>query len=1046
MVTSAKMSNSNSNSYHHSSVPKSTLVRSESAPPTRGYETPMPISSSTNGDSTNRSKDKAGVNGCSGQALAAHSSHYSSPSGTAKRQSSTSSLERPPKAPSTSPYLGKKRVLPALHSNTPGRPPQQQSSSGAGASSSNNNPSSSPSRYFHPTLMYSGGEGGNDKNKNNNSNDGQQHCSLAMSRTESIMVSSSGDVIVCRCRRSSVPFIPTQSRDPLDNFNRSFPCCDTDILSAIDGPWSPVFDGLASVRKKNPQLSSSSSTSGSTALQFLETSSTHTGAVSTYEWEKNGTNNDDRKTPVLDKIGLNGGQIKNTGPPVQTASGAARGGSGGSNEKDQTANNKNKEDDQEQDDRSVSTPPVGESDVGHADTAVRSPTGGGNEEEKTADESDQTDEVRSRDEGGSTYSWENNISEMLLSLPSFDYSHIHNGQNDMVPTSDVPEDKENSTSGYNYKSNTMPIGRGSRRKSSVRSSSMFPTISESPEEKKDDADHGNDQVDLSVTEPKHTFFHGVPLFLSSLSQVRIAKVSAHPLGAHVLMISAEAMLFTYGLNNHGQLGIGFKSPTRNAARGFHVTPTLITPLLENGGKAINCAAGVDHSLVVVSTEGRRLQKLQTQPGVAYSDHGANSLQVQSSPIGATIGNGKGHFNDDEEVDERFHFSETSVQHHQVYGFGRNNFMKLGLVSPFKPSTGDQTSSESVPADKSTAIDQSGDVVLPRRVALHCTVWPQEDNLFNDKLLPPQGVFDIAASAEHSAALIRRPTGDVEVYMWGNSSLGALGLPIDIDTKGIRGEIARKPTFKKSAITPFPTVVEKLCHRSHSNPSSPFPMQLSLGPYCSFVVMSNGKCMSFGFSAEGMLGQAYNTTHTMEPQEVFLPPDASSGSRHRIRSVSAGAFHVVALTEEGDAFSWGINSNDRLGLGVFDLSALAESLPDKKENLVVIEWVPQKIDIFPETALNSSRSSANKRSTRISYVCAGYDGSIIVTESGQTLSFGKKSGRLGRGELSSNVNTPQPLYGGLHLFHQRKNDQTTRLRRPKHLNRRAASTSILNTTL
>jgi len=558
---------------------------------------------------------------------------------------------------------------------------------------------------------------------------------------------------------------------------------------------------------------------------------------------------------------------------------------------------------------------------------------------------------------------------------------------------------------------------------------------ESPEEKKE-MDH-MDQDKETPAQPENQqqkFFHGVPIFLSSLSQVHITKVSAHPLGAHVLMISEEALLFTYGLNNHGQLGIGFKSEIKNQTRGFHTTPTLITPLLENGGKTINCAAGVDHSLVVVATEGRRLQKLQTKPGVAYSDHGAASLTVPDSPCETSLGVRHATFDCDHEVDERFHFSEKSVQYHQVYAFGRNNFMKLGLVRPHVTGEPKQ--------------EHGDDVVLPRRVALHCTVWPQEGD--KDPALPPQGIFDIAASAEHSSALVRRATGDIEVLMWGNASLGALGLPLNLNPQDISGEIARKPYFKKSNISPLPTVVESLSHRRNVNPSSPFATQISLGPYCSFVVMSNGKCMSCGFSAEGMLGHGFNKTHTMEPVEVFLPPVKDSPGSNRIVSISAGAFHVVALSEDGKAYSWGINSNDRLGLGAIDLSSLAQ--PEKKENLVMIEWVPHIIDLNHSPSLAAKRSTRAKArnsedepdpNNRIALACAGYDSSILVTESGQVLSFGKRSGRLGKGEVKSNVNTPQPLYGGLHLFRPRLGDGTkpSTGTRPKRIQRRMSASLV-----
>lgn len=720
----------------------------------------------------------------------------------------------------------------------------------------------------------------------------------------------------------------------------------------------------------------------------MNLSSSHTTAseFSTYEWEKNNTisSNLDKKHVLGKSSGLKGGSVHD-------------------NHKEKAFSFVNEDTSRTRQEDSKSTGPHVSIDV-DAEIPIEQPAIGGADGNKEAGDSSSHGSF-----------WESSISDLILSLPSFDYSHIHAGHNDMVPPDDQRQRNDSTPSSKDYEQ---------RR---IKQASLFPTIVESPEEKKD-----TDPVDREfLEEPQPKFFHGVPIFLSTLSQVRITKVSAHPLGAHVLMISAEALLFTYGLNHHGQLGIGIKSQITNENRGFHTTPTLVTPLLENGGKAINCAAGVDHSLVVVATEGRRLQKLQTKPGVAYSDHGAESLRVPNSPC--ETANGSRHQNVECAEDDRFHFSEKSVQYHQLYAFGRNNFMKLGLVRPhakegMEPGGGD-------------------DSVLPRRVALHCTVWPQEGD-WTDSSLPPQGVFDIAASTEHSAALVRRATGDVEVYMWGNASLGALGLPLNLDSQEIRGEIARKPTFKKSNISPLPAIVEMLSYRRSVDPHAPFATQLSLGPYCSFFVMSNGNCMSCGFSAEGMLGQGYNMTHTMQPKEVFLPTNSDSLRSRRIVSVSAGAFHVIALTENGDAYSWGINSNDRLGLGSFDYSSLAAELTETKEHLVVIEWVPQKIDIshkISAAARKCCEETIDQPKDSVALVCAGYDSSMMVTRSGLVLSFGKRSGRLGKGEISSNVNTPQPMYGGLHLFHslspRYELAMTGATRRPTRVHSRVAPSKV-----
>jgi alpha-tubulin suppressor-like RCC1 family protein len=561
----------------------------------------------------------------------------------------------------------------------------------------------------------------------------------------------------------------------------------------------------------------------------------------------------------------------------------------------------------------------------------------------------------------------------ILPLPSFDYAHFSEGENDMLT---VAEDKKEIAS-HNILSPKVSTPQAPMFTPGAmnRRQPNFPSIMESPEEKKDEAQTPIGQVQ-SVCQP---FYHGIPIFLGSLSQIRVSKVSSHPLGAHVLLISEEALLFSYGLNNHGQLGIGLRSNLKDGNRGFYTTPTLITPLLENGGKAIDCAAGVDHSLVVVATEGRRIHKLPTNPGVAYSDHGAAMLENSDGAASASQNN-----------------ANDSVRHHQLYGFGSNDFMKIGLVRARLADDGSEGDGE--------------DILLPRRVALHCTVWPQQVDT-DDITLPPQGIFDIAASVEHSAALVRRATGDIEVYMWGNATLGALGLPVTQDPDVIHGGLTQRPPSNANNIFPLPTVLESLSFRPHRDSPQDFPRQVSLGPHCSFVVMSSGRCMSFGFSVEGMLGHGYGLTHTMEAKEILFPPEVTGNNG--IVTVDAGAYHVIALTAQGEAYSWGINSDDRLGHGTSDFVKTVtrpEGDTSSKENLVVIEWAPQNIDLTSVQGVSRSGDAVYCLEA-----CAGYDSSMLVTRSGEVYSFGKRSGRLGKGEVATDVSTPQSLHGGLRLF-------------------------------
>jgi hypothetical protein len=245
---------------------------------------------------------------------------------------------------------------------------------------------------------------------------------------------------------------------------------------------------------------------------------------------------------------------------------------------------------------------------------------------------------------------------------------------------------------------------------------------------------------------------GVPIFLHLLSEIRVTSLSAHPRGCHVLLISEEGLLFSYGSNEFGQLGLGDQSMKKNQ---YHPHPTIVTPLLENGGKTINCAAGIDYSLVVVKTEGSRRKRLHQQRN-----------RQQFNPIG----------------ENSSYSSDESDAHHQMYGFGNNNGRKLGLLDPNRAlrrnkSLGSYT-------DVGTVVTSSNCVFLPRRVALHCRV---KQSVFPSPVLPPYGIFSIAASIDNSSALVRQPSGVIELFTWGKD----VSIPTKNNIK-FNGDVQSRP--------------------------------------------------------------------------------------------------------------------------------------------------------------------------------------------------------------------------------------------------------------
>ncbi|KAL3791860.1 hypothetical protein ACHAW5_002911 [Stephanodiscus triporus] len=256
---------------------------------------------------------------------------------------------------------------------------------------------------------------------------------------------------------------------------------------------------------------------------------------------------------------------------------------------------------------------------------------------------------------------------------------------------------------------------------------------------------------------------GVPIFLHLLAQIRITSLSAHPLGRHVLLISDEGLLFSYGSNDFGQLGLGNQSMKTSVSpsngRQYHPHPTIVTPLLENGGKTINCAAGIDYSLVVVKTDGSRRK-------IPHQQRNRQNFNL----------NGKDSSCGTDECDA----------HHQMYGFGNNSGRKLGLLNPDRGLRRGNRTLE--PYSDGTVVTASNCVFLPRRVALHCRVIHREQSSSAiPSPLPPYGIFSIAASIDNSAALVRRPSGAIECFTWGRSSSIPTKSNIDFD-----GDIQSRP--------------------------------------------------------------------------------------------------------------------------------------------------------------------------------------------------------------------------------------------------------------
>lgn len=126
---------------------------------------------------------------------------------------------------------------------------------------------------------------------------------------------------------------------------------------------------------------------------------------------------------------------------------------------------------------------------------------------------------------------------------------------------------------------------------------------------------------------------------------------------------------------------------------------------------------------------------------------------------------------------------------------------------------------------------------------------------------------------------------------------------------------------------------------------------------------SGRVFATGLNDFGQLGTSGDLPYATKPVEV-------SGINKQVVQISAGYYHSCAVTEDGEVYMWGKNSNGQLGLG--KRGAKAVPVPTKVECLAGIT---------------------------IRMVALGSEHSVAVTDGGESLSWGGGSGRLGHGHES-----------------------------------------------
>ncbi|NWY74179.1 RPGR regulator, partial [Erithacus rubecula] len=201
---------------------------------------------------------------------------------------------------------------------------------------------------------------------------------------------------------------------------------------------------------------------------------------------------------------------------------------------------------------------------------------------------------------------------------------------------------------------------------------------------------------------------------------------------------------------------------------------------------------------------------------------------------------------------------------------------------------------------------------------------------------------ISCGDEHTAII----TGKGKLYMFGSNDWGQLGL-------GSKNTVS-KPTCVKALKPEKPKLA--VCGRNHT-----------------LVYTEKGNVYAAGGNSEGQLGLGDTEERTTFHLISFFT------NQHKIKQLSAGSYTSAAVTEDGQLFVWGDNSEGQIGLA----SEASVS-------------IPCKVDIGKP----------------ISFVSCGYYHSALITGDGELYTFGEPvNGKLGLfPEQLKNNRVPQPVLG------------------------------------
>ncbi|EGC45514.1 pheromone response pathway component SRM1 [Histoplasma capsulatum var. duboisii H88] len=275
-----------------------------------------------------------------------------------------------------------------------------------------------------------------------------------------------------------------------------------------------------------------------------------------------------------------------------------------------------------------------------------------------------------------------------------------------------------------------------------------------------------------------------------------------------------------------------------------------------------------------------------------------------------------------------------------------------------------------------------------------------------------GVVHIATGGMHCVAL----THDNKILTWGVNDQGALGRDTTWDGgyKDIKegdGDDSDSDSDSDSGLNPRESTPAAV-------PSEYFPedtvfVQVAASDSASFALTDVGSVYGWGTfrSNDGILG--FDGESTVQRTPVLLP------TLKKIKSITCGANHVLALNDKGSVFAWGSGQQNQLGRRIIERTKINGLQPREfglPKNMVglgcgsyhsfaihksgkVYAW---GLNSFGETGIRMGAGGSEAailhplvveslKDKDIIQICGGAHHSLALTAKGECLAFGRLDG-------------------------------------------------------